>query len=310
MQRMGYDFTMNNYYMFTPNGRYDNVLFLYQAGYEKCNAHSRWSGKRDFYLIHYIIDGKGEYRVGDKVYPLHKDDAFVIFPGEEIDYRADAEHPYEYCWLGFNGVSAREVVETCGFAKKQTYVLHVDNALNIADKMLSVCREQEPDIKQFLHTYAVFYDILGILAQQGKYFDRREFVKDYALLATEYIEANYGNFDLSVDTLAKYLTLSRSQVYRIFKKSFDVSPQEYIANFRLDKGCNLVKRPTCRWRKLPICAVTDLRRLLSNDTSASTSVPLPKGARWSKKWSNAYETERRKTNEKIVDGIADVDGDA
>lgn len=108
--------------------------------------------------------------------------------------------------------------------------------------MLSVCRNQDPDIKQFLHTYAVFYDILERLAQQNMFFDRREFTKYYALSATEYIEANYGNFDLSVGSLAEYLSLSRSQVYRIFKMSFDVSPQEYIANFRLEKGCNLIKK--------------------------------------------------------------------
>lgn len=242
MQKIGYNFTMNNYYMFTPNRRHDNVLFLYQAGYERCKANSGWSGERDFYLIHFVISGKGEYRVNGKVYPLTTDDAFVIFPGEKIDYRADAEQPYEYCWIGFNGVSAREIVEACGFVKKQLYVRHVDKTLDIGNMLLSVCCEQDPDIKQFLHTYSVFYDILGRLVQQDIYFDRREFSKDYALIAAEYIEQNYGSFDLSVDSLAKYLTLSRSQVYRIFKMSFDVSPQEYIANFRLEKGCNLIKK--------------------------------------------------------------------
>lgn len=228
--------------MFTPNRRYDNVLFLYQAGYEQCQANHSWSGKRDFYLMHYVIQGKGEYCVNGKTYPLVADDAFMIFPGEKIEYRADDKEPYEYCWVGFNGVSAREIAEACGFAKKQSYVRHVDCTAKIGDAMLSVCRNQDPDIKQFLHTYAVFYDILERLAQQNMFFDRREFTKYYALSATEYIEANYGNFDLSVGSLAEYLSLSRSQVYRIFKMSFDVSPQEYIANFRLEKGCNLIKK--------------------------------------------------------------------
>jgi len=50
---------------------------------------------------------EGTTEVNGKTYPLVADDAFMIFPGEKIEYRADDKDPYEYCWVGFNGVSAR-----------------------------------------------------------------------------------------------------------------------------------------------------------------------------------------------------------
>lgn len=40
-------------------------LSVYNVGFQKCDALYQWGpGIRDHYLIHYIISGKGTYRVG------------------------------------------------------------------------------------------------------------------------------------------------------------------------------------------------------------------------------------------------------
>lgn len=232
---------MHRYFMFTPDRRYDNVLFLYEAGYEKNEADAEFGpAKRDFYLLHFILSGAGYFTVGDeKDVHVQKGDVFLIVPHKTTVYRADPNDPYEYFWLGFNGPSAQEIVESMGFTNGN-YVVHTNDE-SLYEKLADICKTPAPDIKKFLSIYSGFYEVLSRLTAENVRFDKREFGKDYALLAAEYIERNYMN-ELSVQALSEYLNLSRSQVYRVFKKTYKVSPEEYIADFRLGKATNMIKK--------------------------------------------------------------------
>ena len=52
-------------------------LFLCHSGIEYCNpSYSYGPEVRDHYIIHYILDGKGEFTVNDKTYKLGKREGF------------------------------------------------------------------------------------------------------------------------------------------------------------------------------------------------------------------------------------------
>ena len=54
---------------------------------------------RDFYVLHFLVSGKGEYQVRGRTIPLKKGDCFLVIPNEPIFYRADPED------LGFQNFS-------------------------------------------------------------------------------------------------------------------------------------------------------------------------------------------------------------
>ena len=57
--------------------------FVYTCGYETCKpGHSYGPALRSGYLIHYILSGRGYYRLNGKTYCLGEDDAFLIRPDE------------------------------------------------------------------------------------------------------------------------------------------------------------------------------------------------------------------------------------
>ena len=77
-------------------------LTVYNTGTEKCRAGHCWGpAVRDHFLIHFIVGGKGVYTLAGKDYSLSRGDLFFAPPGESICYRADADDPWEYCWVGF-----------------------------------------------------------------------------------------------------------------------------------------------------------------------------------------------------------------
>jgi AraC family transcriptional regulator of arabinose operon len=58
--------------------------------------------------------------------------------------------------------------------------------------------------------------------------------------ALEFIDHNYEK-DIKVNDIASYIGIDRSYLTNIFKKSMNVSPQQYLVNYRLDKARNLLK---------------------------------------------------------------------
>ena len=66
-------------------------------------SHSFGPNIRDYYLIHFILEGKGVFINPKKQYELEKGDAFLIRPGEVCTYKADNDEPWTYIWIGFNG---------------------------------------------------------------------------------------------------------------------------------------------------------------------------------------------------------------
>lgn len=77
------------------------------CGYAQCNPlHSFGPAARPNYIIHYILDGKGFYQVGDRKYELSKGQGFLIEPETLTFYQADKEEPWTYLWIGFGGTRA------------------------------------------------------------------------------------------------------------------------------------------------------------------------------------------------------------
>ena len=52
-------------------------LSVYNVGFQKCDPLYQWGpGIRDHYLIHYIISGKGYYKIKNTTFTLQTGDSF------------------------------------------------------------------------------------------------------------------------------------------------------------------------------------------------------------------------------------------
>lgn len=89
-------------YMFKNN--HFQELQLLHYGTEACTpGHHFGPAMRDYYKIHYILNGKGTFEVGGKTYTLHKGQGFLIVPHSVVHYEADQDDPWEYSWVAFQG---------------------------------------------------------------------------------------------------------------------------------------------------------------------------------------------------------------
>lgn len=222
----------------------NNDLKVYYYGKEVCESgHAYGPAIRTEYLIHYIIDGCGVYEFNNKKYKLHKGQGFLICPSDITYYRADDENPWQYVWVGFNGINAKRLLEQAGLDRKNViFTYSKDQKLvNLFSEMLEI------DIlksgKEEIIT-GLLYILLGTLIENYQSKNNKKSplnIKEiYLKEAINYIQNNYYR-EITVYQLASYLGIDRSYLYILFKEKLNISPKEYMTHFRLDLACKLLK---------------------------------------------------------------------
>lgn len=214
-------------------------LAVYNVGYQKCHPLYQWGpGIRDHYLIHHVLSGRGYYTVRGVTYPLGAGDTFLVYPFTEVSYCADANDPWQYYWVGFSGSDAKFLLGHTDFTK-DCPVISTDFGDKLKDALLKIynCRGQSnaDGVKMTGRLYLA----LGVLMEHAsaRHPDAALF---YAQKAMEFIGYNYSN-PISVEDIADYCKISRSQLYRIFMAHSGVSPKAYLSDFRLRQACRLLE---------------------------------------------------------------------
>ncbi len=219
-------------------------LNMYQCGTQNCEpGHAYGPAVRDHFLIHYVLDGKGKYCFDNKVYQLQKGQGFLICPNYITYYQADFEDPWTYIWVGFHGLKAE------AYLKKA--LLTADNPIFTYDKddSMAKCFNEMIAAQKFqngreIRLLGYLYVFLSLLVEEcanDKSMDYASNRKEMYMKKTiEFIEMNYSR-KIAIHDIAGYIGLDRSYLGSIFKQQLNTSLQDFLVNYRMNKGCELMK---------------------------------------------------------------------
>lgn len=227
-------------YSFKDTLKENLALAVYNTGYQVCTGGYKWGpGLRDHYLLHYVRSGKGVYTYGGQEYHLGAGDLFLVFPSTLISYVADKDDPWEYCWVGFNGTEARRLLQETAFSE-HCPVLHPAEADSLEQLLHSIyqARGNTPAADAAMAGY--LYLFLGKLMELAPCEHPRQEMQDYLAQALRYIQCNYAA-DIQVNSIASYVGISRSQLYRAFMEKFEVSPHVFLKRYRINEACALLR---------------------------------------------------------------------
>lgn len=221
----------------------DNVeLSIFNCGLQNCECSYTWGpGIRDHYLIHYVVSGQGTYTVNNTVYHLAAGDVFLAKPNQLIVYTADAIDPWEYYWVGFNGVSASRLVMQLPFTDAApTHKCKNDERIKKALYNIFLARGPEPRSEILMVGY--LYLFIAELMQEAHDLEPHltNTSSQYVINAIKYIQFNYSH-DISIDDISKAVGVSRSHLYRVFMSNVGQSPIDYLTNHRINEACALLK---------------------------------------------------------------------
>ena len=222
-------------------------LSLYQYGMEQCPpAYSFGPATRNHYLFHYVLSGTGRLMANDSrgishEYQIRSGEGFMIFPRQINTYIADPKLPWEYIWIEFDGMRAREIIETAGLSPDHPvyHAAYKDLRENMKDEMLYIAEHHNaPPFHLMGHLY-LFIDYLSRSSSSQMTTSGR--VRDFYIKeALNYIEQNFPN-DISIENIASFCGLNRTYFGRIFKETVGKSPQQFLLSYRMAKAAELLK---------------------------------------------------------------------
>lgn len=212
-------------------------LYLRCCGMQSCPPHYSYGPAiRMQYLIHFVQRGQGNYYINGKNYEVHQNQFFFIPPGIPVEYCADAENPWDYLWFGFHGANAATCLEQAGLTLDtpvQTFRLNPVLLSNIIEKIFHIDQTTLPDE---LDRIGCLYELLALLCdsyQSDQPPDNVQHLlsKKHTVLAIQYIERSYAS--TTVSEIADYLGLNRTYLHTLFKREFNLSPQQYLIQYRM-----------------------------------------------------------------------------
>lgn len=215
-------------------------LYLDNYGIEQCYPNKLIGPMmREYYLIHYVLSGKGIFKVGDETYELEEGTGFLIQPSVETTYQADHSDPWNYCWVGFHGIQAQNILNETSLLN-QSPVFSYDMSDTYFQQFLSILNQEDHNtIKMELAIHGLLFLLLSSLIEKnpkqqriGKPISK----EDYIHKVIHFIESNYSN-KITIASIAEWIGLDRSYLSGLFKEFMGISIKEYLIQFRIKKAC-------------------------------------------------------------------------
>ncbi len=220
-------------------------LTIYQYGYERCEPLKSFGPYvRNNYLFHYVISGKGTLNANDEKdhtshYHLSAGSGFLIEPGYVNTYYADEAEPWEYVWVEFGGLGAKECMELAGLSYKAPIFTTTEPEYGdlIRKEMMTIVQSQNASSLELIGHLYLFCDGLIKYSSSRKQTQGGNLSEFYVREAVVYIEHNYAE-NITVEELARMCKLDRSYFGKIFKKVLGQSPQEFLIHYRMAKAAD------------------------------------------------------------------------
>ena len=212
-------------------------------------------------------------------YQVKSGQGFMLFPNQINTYIADQDLPWEYTWVEFDGLRAKEIVSTAGLSPDHP-VYHAgskDLRNEMMNEMLYIARHPGSSSESPFHMIGHLYLFLDYfmrsaatvrMNQSGKI---RDF---YIKEALSYIEQNFQN-NITIEDIAAFCGLNRSYFGKIFHDTIGKSPQEFLISYRMTKAAELLK--------LTSLSVADI----------GNAVGYPNQLHFSRAFKNVYGTSPR-----------------
>jgi len=206
------------------------------AGMHTCPpGHSPRTRVRRYWLLHYVLNGKGIFQNEKATYEIVPSMCFVIRPEEVTFYQSDIEEPWHYVWVGFT----TDYVPQC---LKHKDVLHVPFLAPLFEELeQNIDRYNSAEGGNGGKEAYLAGKITEIMLRLELHFSRPAETKAQSEMRAvkNHIDTHLSSA-LSVQALAEQFHLSNVYLSRRFKEVVGLSPQNYIVEKRLQEAAVLM----------------------------------------------------------------------
>lgn len=199
----------------------------------------------DYYLIHYVISGRGVFSSHGEEYAISAGDSFVIEPEQLISYVSDELDPWHYCWIAFTGVQAAKLVGEAGLTPANP-IIHIarNRHMPVLFRQIQQALKSKKSNAQLKATgylsllLGEYCEALSAPVVTGLVTeDESDRIVQQAIhyLSTQYAEP------ITIEMMAESLGYNRAYLSRMFKRHTKVTPVTFLLKLRVDKARLLLR---------------------------------------------------------------------
>lgn len=219
----------------------EETIQLIDYGIQDCSdLHSWGPGMRSCYIIHYIISGEGYVECQGHRFHLSAGQSFLLLPYVLFHYYPDKDNPWVYTWVNFIGKEAgRYLQDICmDIDHPVSPVIPSSELLPLFERLgkLDLYHQNKSQAN------GILLAILGIYgdASPASLPAFQKEVDPRAATAILLIHSNFYKTDFNVDMLCQMMNINRVTLYRLFKKQYNLSPGNYLTQYRLAQALKML----------------------------------------------------------------------
>ncbi len=186
--------------------------------------------------LFYIVGGKGQFSIQDKLYPVNANNLVIInpnIPHTEVSLNAQ---PMEYVVLGIEGI----VLDAGDRENGQFSILDQHESVEISGCLRNILREMEMKNTGYEDVCQAYMEILIIRLMRSIALDvptepQMNLGNRQCAAVRQYINLHFKE-PLTLDQLAEEAHMNKYYLSHTFKKEYGVSPINYMISRRIEES--------------------------------------------------------------------------
>lgn len=200
--------------------------------------------KSEYYVFEYVLSGVGYIYYNNTTYKVEKDDVYILSEGTAHRYWADKEDPYEKIWINIHSSIINEIMRAYGFSDK--IVFKNSNCRAVFYELLQLAKTATFNDEVCYTAAEMIFKIINRLSQnEQKIGYVSAIAKSTKLMLDDHI---YGN--ITVETIAERLLVSKVQLINEFKKYYYTTPYAYYVENKIEAAKSMLSTSSLRVREI------------------------------------------------------------
>lgn len=191
-------------------------------------------------VFEYILEGEGEILLDGKWHHAAAGDIYVLRQMEPHEYHSDPKNPWKKIWINYTASYISAFLDAYGI---ESGIYRAENARVYFEQLFSYTKGDGSYMPSNYDIAATVHCIIHAIASSRKDERTPERIIREALDSAVYEKLN-------LDALADALHMSKSNVIRIFKKHYGVTPYEYLISLKITTAKVLLKNTRMTIREI------------------------------------------------------------
>lgn len=207
---------------------------------------------RDHYFLFFVVQGRGILKTGGRTFPLEAGQSFIIPPETLHHYDTDGNGPWTYFWFSFHGIKAEHFIAKAKLSFQHPVYEYEDkdNIFRALEALVDqgLLHNRIPcsgttRMKVLALLYLYFARLIEAADEAERSVGTERHKERYIKQAIQFIEINFFK-KISIADVAHAVGLNASYLGQLFKKQIQITPQQYLCRFRIEKAVQYMRNPS------------------------------------------------------------------